>query len=190
MYFTILVTRMKSLFAKIQNNFLRVNLGALVVGTMILFFPALYGDSYHGLHETLETVTSKESISLMVLAALIILKPLAASLTLGAGGDGGVFAPSIVAGAFLGLLFALFCNSYLGTELIPLNFALVGAAATLSSAIFAPFTALILVCNLVPNGYDLFIPILIGCFTSKLFSQKVLPYNAYTYDFYKLSKAG
>lgn len=188
-YFTFLVTRMKRLFAQIHNNFIRVNLGALVAGLLILCFPVLYGDSYHGLNNILQTAISKEHISLLLLASLILLKPLAASLTLGAGGDGGVFAPSIVAGAFLGLLLAIFCNTYFHTSLVPLNFALVGAAATLSSAIFAPFTALILACNLVPNGYSLFIPIVIGCFTAKLFSQRLLPYNAYTYDFYKLSKS-
>ncbi|MGE9314772.1 chloride channel protein [Niabella sp. CJ426] len=188
-YFTFLVTRIKHLFAQIHNNFLRVNIGALIVGLSIVCFPALYGDSYHGLNHILETAIGKERVSLLLLASLILLKPLAASLTLGAGGDGGVFAPSIVAGALLGLLLAIFCNTYFHTDLIPLNFALVGAAATLSSAIFAPFTALILTCNLVPNGYSLFIPITIGCFTAKLFSQRLLPYNAYTYDFYKLSKS-
>ncbi len=188
-YFTFLVTRIKHLFAQIHNNFLRVNIGALIVGISILCFPALYGDSYHGLNHILETAIGQEHVSLLLLASLILLKPLAASLTLGAGGDGGVFAPSIAAGAFLGLLLAIFCNTYFKTDLIPLNFALVGAAATLSSAIFAPFTALILACNLVPNGYSLFIPITIGCFTAKLFSQRLLPYNAYTYDFYKLSKS-
>lgn len=186
-YFTLLVTRIKNLFGQIRNNFIRVNAGALVVGTMIAFFPSLYGDSYHGLDKILETVISNKQFSLLVLVTLVVLKPLAASLTLGAGGDGGVFAPSIVSGAFLGLFVALFCNTYLNTSLVPLNFALVGAAATLSAAIFAPFTALILACNLMPNGYHLFIPILTGCFTARLFSKLLLPYNVYTYDFYKLS---
>lgn len=120
----------------------------------------------------------------MGLGLLILLKPLAASLTLGAGGDGGVFAPSIVVGAFLGLLFAQVCNAHLSFQVIPLNFALVGAAATLSASIYAPLTALILVCNLVPNGYQLFIPLLLGSFTAKYSAQLILPYNVYTYDFY------
>lgn len=111
-YFTLLVTRMKPLFARISNNFIRVNIGAVAIGLMILYFPALYGDSYHGLKEILQTSISSLNTPLLLLLALLLLKPLAASLTLGAGGDGGVFAPSIVAGAFLGLLFALFFNKY------------------------------------------------------------------------------
>ncbi|MBB1138152.1 chloride channel protein [Myroides sp. WP-1] len=180
-YFTLLTTRMKKIFGNINNNFLRVNLGAISVGLFIFIFPALYGDSYHGLKEILY---HPQAITFYTLAILILLKPLAASLTLGAGGDGGVFAPSIVAGAFLGLLFAQICNAQFDLQLIPLNFALVGAAATLSASIYAPLTALILVCNLVPNGYQLFIPLLVGSFTANYFSKQILPYNVYTYDFY------
>src|SRR5690606_31967887 len=113
-----------------------------------------------------------------------LLKPLAASLTLGAGGDGGVFAPSIVAGAFLGFLFAQLCNAQFGMQLVPLNFALVGAAATLSASIYAPLTALMLVCNIVANGYDLFFPVVIGSFASSYLARWMLTYNVYTYGFY------
>lgn len=187
-YFTFLVTRMKPLFAKIANNFLRVNLGALAIGLMILYFPSLYGDSYHGLKEILHTSISNQTTPLLLLLALLLLKPLAASLTLGAGGDGGVFAPSIVAGAFLGLLFALFFNAYFDTNLVPLNFAMVGAAATLSAALFAPLTAVVLICGLLPNGEALFLPILMSCFIAQFFAKKILPYNVYTYDFYLSAK--
>lgn len=180
-YFTWLVTRLKKFFGNINNNFVRVNLGAVTVGIFIFLFPALYGDSYHGLKDLLN---DSGTFTWLSLAILILLKPLAASLTLGAGGDGGVFAPSIVAGAFLGFLFAQLCNAQFGMQLVPLNFALVGAAATLSASIYAPLTALILVCNIVPNGYELFFPLLIGSFASKYLARWILPYNVYTYGFY------
>lgn len=180
-YFTFLVTRLKKLFGNINNNFIRVNLGAISVGCIIFFLPSLYGESYMGLKSVLNNLDGITWISLII---LIFLKPIAASLTLGAGGDGGVFAPSIVAGAFLGLLFAKIGNSYFDLNLIPLNFALVGAAATLSASIYAPLTALILVCNLTPNGYQLFIPLLLASFVARYFAQLLLPYNVYTYDFY------
>ncbi len=176
---------MKRLFGNINNNFIRVNTGAIAVGVGLCVFPALYGDSYHGMQGAM-TATG---ISLGTLAILALLKPLAASLTLGAGGDGGVFAPSIVAGAFLGLLVAKAGNIYLDLNLIPLNFALVGAAATLSASIYAPFTALILVCGLAPGGFQLFVPVLVGCIIARYFAQKVLPYNVYTYDFYLNTQA-
>lgn len=182
-YFTILVIRIKDFFAKIPNNFLRVNLGALLVGSAIVCLPFLYGDSYHGLTELIHQVLAKEPVSLLILGLLILLKPLVAALTLGAGGDGGVFAPSIVVGAVLGLFFSLLCNQVFHTELVPLNFALAGVAATLSSAISAPFTAIILVCSLVPNGYALFLPVLISSFLAQHIAKFILPYNVYTYGF-------
>jgi len=180
-YFTLAVIKIKDFFSNISNNFLRVNAGALTVGTMIFFFPFLYGDSYHALSEILKTPNAHQ-YSFLFLFLLVLLKPLASSFTLGSGGDGGVFAPSIVSGAFLGFLFAFFCNTIFGTELIYLNFALVGAAATLSASIYAPFTALFLVCNMVPNGFQLFVPILLGCLISKKLANMILPYNVYTYN--------
>ena len=187
-YFTLLVTRIKGLFGNISNNFVRVNLGALIVGLLIYYFPSLYGDSYDALREVLHESTTTPTVSILFLLIITVLKPLAASLTLGAGGDGGVFAPSIVSGAFLGLLIAFIGNNYFGANLIPLNFALVGAAATLSASLFAPFTSLVLICNLLPNGYLLFVPVLLGSVISYLFSKKLLPYNVYSYDFYVTTK--
>ena len=178
-YFTILVLRIKSFFSGINNNFIRVNLGALAVGTMICFFPFIYGDSYHALEEMIQ---GYKNYSILFLLFIALLKPLASSLTLGAGGDGGVFAPSIVAGAFLGVAFALMCNIYLGTSLLLLNFALIGAATTLSASIYAPFTSLFLICNLVPNGYILFFPLLICCVVAHYFAKMIFPYNVYTYS--------
>ncbi|WP_156306808.1 chloride channel protein [Sphingobacterium endophyticum] len=179
--FTLLVIHTKSFFGNINNNFIRVNLGAISVGLLIYYFPVLFGDSYHGLNEIL----SSESNSIWYLLLLIFLKPLASSLTLGAGGDGGVFAPSIIAGAFMGLTMAIFCKTVLHMDINPINFALIGAGSALSAAIYAPLTSIILICNIAPNGYILIIPLLVCCFISKFFANKLLPYNVYTYDMYK-----
>lgn len=188
-YFTFLVTRMKKLFGNISNNFIRVNLGAIAVGTLIYFFPSLYGDSYHGLNEIISQSMISNAVPVLLIVSLAILKPLAAALTLGAGGDGGVFAPSIVAGAFLGLIVAFVGNHYFGTHLVPLNFAMIGAAVTLSAALFAPFTSVVLICSLLPGGYILFFPVLICCVISNQFAKRLLPYNAYTYDSFVQSKS-
>lgn len=183
-YFTLLVTSMKKFFGGISNNFIRVNLGAIAVGLLIFFYPALYGDSYHGLRSMLENPLDGSSATLILILTLALLKPLAAALTLGAGGDGGVFAPSIVAGAFLGLSFALIGNNYFGMQLIPVNFALIGAAATLSAALYAPFTSSVLICSLLPGGFMLYLPVLICCFIATFIAKRILPYNVYTYDRY------
>ncbi|MCO5247324.1 MAG: chloride channel protein [Chitinophagales bacterium] len=178
-YFTFLVTRLKRFFSGINNNFIRVNLGAIAVGTLISFFPFIYGDSYYSLWKL---VHHTNTFSVLFLFSIAMLKPLASSLTLGAGGDGGVFAPSIVAGAFLGVCFALICNTYFDSSLIILNFALIGAATTLTASIYAPFTSLFLICNLVFDGYHLFLPLLICCLIAHYFAKLIFPYNVYTYS--------
>ncbi|HAK29253.1 MAG TPA: chloride channel protein [Sphingobacterium sp.] len=183
LYFTKTVIYAKSYFAGIKSNFIRVNLGAITVGTFIFFLPVLYGDSYHGLGEVLKS-SLHDSVNLLYflpLILLVLLKPFVASLTLGAGGDGGVFAPSIVTGALLGVLFAQLCNHYLGTQLVVINFALFGAAAILSAAIHAPFTAIFIIASLVPSGYLLLAPLLISSFIAKTLAKKLYPYNVYTY---------
>lgn len=183
LYFTKTVIYAKSYFAGIKSNFIRVNLGAITVGTFIFFLPVLYGDSYHGLGEILKS-SLHDSVNLLYflpLILLVLLKPFVASLTLGAGGDGGVFAPSIVTGALLGVLFAQLCNHYLGTQLVVINFALFGAAAMLSAAIHAPFTAIFIIASLVPSGYLLLAPLLISSFIAKTLAKKLYPYNVYTY---------
>jgi chloride channel protein, CIC family len=182
-YFTKIVIYMKDKFGKINNNFIKVNAGAILVGLFILGFPQLYGDSYHAIPGLLNHINHQSfTISFaLLLLSLVILKPLVASLTLGAGGDGGVFAPSIVSGAVLGMLFAIMVNNIFHTHFIVLNFALVGAAAALSAAIHAPLTSVFLTCSLVTGGYILFVPVLIACFIAKYSAQLICSYTVYTY---------
>jgi CIC family chloride channel protein len=182
-YFTKSVIFIKARFARIENNFLRVNIGAILVGLSIFFLPQLYGDSYHGITALLQRAQLQETPLFFagILLVIACIKPLAAALTLGAGGDGGVFAPSIVAGAVLGMLVAFTCNHLFNAHLIVLNFALVGAAAMLSSAIHAPFTALFLTCSIVTGGYIIFVPILIGSFIAKFIAKYLYKYTVYTY---------
>lgn len=182
-YFTKSVIYIKSFFGKINNNFVRVNAGAVLVGLAIFYFPQLYGDSYSSIPELLKHIETEafSSSLILFLAGLILLKPLVASLTLGAGGDGGVFAPSIVAGAFLGMLTAILLNHFFDTHLIVANFALVGAAGVLSAAIHGPSTALFLICGLVPGGFIIFIPVLLGSFIAKYAAQALCSYTVYSY---------
>lgn len=183
-YFTQIVIYCKKWFSHIESNFLRVNLGALTVGVLILVFPGLYGDSYHGLADMLISFSGSDAVKAVpyTLAFLVLIKPLAASLTLGAGGDGGVFAPSIVAGAFLGILFAYISNTYFDTSFLIINFALIGAAATLAAAIHGPFTAVFLLCSAAPNGYQLIFPLAVGAFSAYILAKKICTYNVYSYQ--------
>ncbi|AVR44410.1 chloride channel protein [Christiangramia fulva] len=181
-YFTKIVLFIKQKFGS-QDKLVRANLMALAVGATLYFLPELYGDSYHAIPNLLEKLASEPFSAgiAALLLALVILKPLVASVTLAAGGDGGVFAPSIVAGSFLGMLVAVTSNYYLGTDLIVLNFALLGGAAMLSAAIHAPLTALFLTCSIVNGGFILFVPILLATFIAKYLAKWMCSYTVYSF---------
>lgn len=178
-YLTRCVLWFKTRFAHISGDE-KMLAGALLLSGALVFFPQLYGDGYHAIHKGLTGTDNVLTPSLaLTFLALLILKPIVTSATLASGGDGGVFAPSLFTGAFLGLLTALFLNTFAGADVIPLNFMIVGMAAVLSASIHAPFTALFLVCGLTGN-YVLFFPILAACLISKFTAKMIYPYTVYS----------
>ena len=87
-------------------------------------------------------------------------KSVAAGLTLGSGGNGGNFGPSLFMGAYLGFSFARFFNQ-IGVAHIPeTNFALVGMAGVLSGIFYSPLSAIFLIAE-ITGGYELMIPLMI-----------------------------
>ncbi|WP_326936310.1 chloride channel protein [Flavobacterium sp. PL11] len=182
-YLTRCVLFFKSYFLKINEPYYKIILGSILLSTSFFIFPQLYGEGYHAIKTML--FESNDTILTVSLAltffGLTLVKPIATSATLAAGGDGGVFAPSLFIGAFLGLLLALLLNRYTNADVIPINFMIIGMAAVLSASIHAPFTALFLVCGLT-NDYTLFFPILIVCLISKYTAKMIYPFTVYTYS--------
>ena len=172
----------KSQFLKIEKNQNKVLLGTLIIGTAILLFPILYGDSYHGVKEILSHPNKIFSLQFFLsIFGILLLKPVITAITLASGGDGGVFAPSLVIGAFLGFFVATFLNTFFNANVLPINFIIIGMAALLSASIHAPFTALFLVCSIV-NDYTLFVPILLVCLISKYTAKYIYPFTVYSYS--------
>lgn len=181
-YLTKMVLFFKAQFAKIEKQYLKIILGGLILSFSIMLFPELYGDGYHALKVILtEQTTTLNTTFVLSMIGLLILKPIVTSVTLASGGDGGVFAPSIFTGAFLGLILVTFLNSYFNTNLIPINFIIIGIAAVLSASIHAPLTALFLTCALI-NDYTLFFPILVVSLLSKYTAKFIFPYTVYSYQ--------
>ncbi len=180
-YLTKTVLFFKSLLARIEIDFYRILAGAALLGVALLFLPQLYGDGYHAIKGLLQFPQVFSLPFLIVMIAILLLKPVVTSATLAAGGDGGIFAPSLFLGAFLGLFTALLLNTYLGAQVIVVNFMVLGMAAMLSASIHAPFTALFLVCGIV-DDYTLFFPILLICLVSKYTAKTLCPYTVYTFQ--------
>lgn len=178
-YLTKMVLYFKSFFGQ-KSHLYKILLGGTILSVCLILFPQLYGDGYHAVEELFSNGNSILT-PILTLIGVIILKPIITSATLAAGGDGGVFAPSLFIGAFLGLLLATILNTFFGANVIPINFMIIGMAAVLSASIHAPFTALFLVCGMI-NNYTLFIPILMVCFVAKYTSKMIFPFTVYTYS--------
>ena len=148
-----------------------------------MLLPQLYGEGYHAIKENIllsNNLTLTVSLAITFIG-IIIFKPIITSATLAAGGDGGVFAPSIFIGGFIGLLLAICLNTFFHANVIPLNFMILGMGAMLSASIHAPFTALFLVCG-ITNDYTLFFPILMVCLVAKYTAKWIYPFTVYSYS--------
>lgn len=182
-YLTRCVLFFKSRFSKIEVHYYKIILGSLILSSSFFLFPQLYGEGY----ATIKLIFSQSNDVPLTLSlalsfiGIILLKPVVTSATLASGGDGGVFAPSLFIGAFLGLLLGSTLNTFFGSNVILVNFMVIGMAAVLSGSIHAPFTAIFLVCGLT-NDYTLFFPILVVCLLAKFTAQLAFPFTVYTYS--------
>lgn len=174
-YFLRTTDRVESWFARRRNAWLRALIGGVALGILIYFFPPLYGEGYNSLSALLggnfeainwalpmlDNRMDKEILLLAVLLALILLKAVATATTIGSGGVGGTFGPSLVVGGMSGFFVATFCN-YLGLpEQSTANFALVGMAAVMAGVMHAPLMATFLIAE-ITGGYALMAPLLIS----------------------------
>jgi CIC family chloride channel protein len=181
-YLTKCVIFFKREFSKIKISYYKIIIGSIILSASLFLFPQLYGEGYNSIKEIfLQSDTIKLSYTIVfTFIGILILKPIVTSITLASGGDGGVFAPSLFIGAFLGLLLATVLNTFFYANVIPINFMIIGMAAVLSASIHAPFTAIFLICGLT-NDYTLFFPILVVCLISKYTAKIIFPYTVYTF---------
>jgi CIC family chloride channel protein len=172
LYFTKAYLFISRLFEHVKSAYLKLFIGGVSLGVLIFFFPSLYGEGYEEINDSLRGQYSylyentmfeiwQDNIYFIIALFLVVLllKVVATSLTFGAGGVGGVFAPSLFSGAIAGLLFTTVFSQF-GVELPASNFALVGMAGMIAAVIHAPLTAIFLIAE-ITKGYELFVPLMI-----------------------------
>jgi len=152
---------------------------AIVAGVLVaglgLIHPELLGDGRHGI----ELVLSARLAGLTALG-LGLAKILSSSLTAGGGGVGGVFTPSLLVGASFGLFFGLTAQrTFPGLSITPEAYALVGMAAVVAGATFAPLTAIIMIFELT-DDYGLILPLMFVCVISYIVARRLGPESIYT----------
>ncbi len=172
-YFTRVYMFVNKIFDNIKSWYKRVILGGIVLGVLIFLFPSLYGEGYDAINSTLHGDFSylynnsiyysfKDNMYVIfgLFIALILVKVIATSATFGAGGVGGIFAPTLFLGSNLGLFFAVILNYYSIASLSLSNFALAGMAGLIAGVLQAPLTGIFLIAE-ITNGYGMFMPLMI-----------------------------
>jgi len=115
-----------------------------------------------------------------LLIGLVTFKVIAMSLTFGAGGIGGVFAPTLFTGSISGYVLGMVVNysNLFNHQLSLTNFAMVGMAGLMAGVLQAPLTAIFLIAE-ITGGYELFVPLMIVASISFLITKKYIPHNIY-----------
>ena len=195
-YFSKVYFNIGAFFKKIKNPYYKLLIGGSLLGVIVYFIPPLFGEGFTTINSILkgnvQTVISNNVfnfttenvwIIISLLIGLILFKIIASSLTFGAGGVGGVFAPTLFTGSVTGYVFALIVNSsnLFSHHLSHTNFAMVGMAGLMAGVLHAPLTAIFLIAE-ITGGYELFIPLMIVSLISFIITKKYIPHNIYAHD--------
>jgi len=198
-YFSKVYFAISDFFKKFDNPYKRLLIGGLLLGAIVYFIPPLFGEGYETINNVLrgnvadivqssrfQTLTDNSYLIIIFLIGLILFKVVATSLTFGAGGIGGVFAPTLFTGSVTGYVFASIVNysNLFSHQLSLTNFAMVGMAGLMAGILQAPLTAIFLIAE-ITGGYELFVPLMIVASISFLFSKKYIPHNIYAAELAK-----
>lgn len=175
-----------------MNGYLKAASGGLMLLAIYFVFPPLFGEGYNSVklvaNASFDTFSDNttlfsrlgENWGIIAFTALIVFfKPIAAGITIGAGGNGGNFAPSLFAGSYLGFFFSKLLNSTPWIQIPVGNFSLVGMAGMLSGVMYCPLTAIFLIAE-ITNGYELFIPLMLVSSISFFIVKSYEPYSMET----------
>jgi CIC family chloride channel protein len=156
-------------------EYLKPILGGFIIGGIAIAFPEIMGVGY----ESIDNALHGKTIWYVALG-LVFLKILATSITLGSGGSGGIFAPSLFLGAMLGCSFGWLVHSlFPDIAATPGAYALVAMGGLVAGTTHAPITAIIIVFELT-NDYRIILPLMITCIISTIISTKMSRESIYT----------
>ena len=187
LYYVNFFDKVESKFQEIKSDFTKWIIGGIALAFLFALFPSLFGEGYESIKALSEFRTSdlfKDSllsnvinnkwILLVFITMTLLLKTVAAAITLGSGGNGGNFAPSLFVGAYLGFAFSFFLTLIGFTDIPVSNFTIVAMAGILSGVFHAPLTAIFLIAE-ITGGYELIIPLMIVSSISYIIVKRFHP---------------
>jgi chloride channel protein, CIC family len=190
-YFTLGLRVVEGRMEAVRSVWLRLLIGGVVLALLIFLFPSLYGEGYDSLTSLLSGhpeeifanspwfgITGHPWIFLGAILAVILVKVVATAVTTGAGGVGGVFAPSLFLGGLSGFFLARLLNTLDIAHVSETHFTLVGMAGVMSGIMRSPLTAMFLIAE-ITGGYLLIIPLMLTVAISYITAQLVEPHSVY-----------
>lgn len=156
-------------------EWLRPTVGGLALGAVLLALPQMYGVGYPVLQKATEG-----GYAVGFLLLLLVGKMLATSLTIGIGGSGGVFAPSLFIGAMLGSAYGIGVHHLLPASAGAVGaYALVGMGAVFAGAARAPITAVVILFELT-GEYSIILPLMLAIVLATATSHLLTRDTVYT----------
>jgi CIC family chloride channel protein len=198
-YFNRMSVQVESFIVGFKNPLKKLLVGGLALGLMIYLFPPLYGEGYATLQDLLNgepgrmfynsalfSMQHNHWLLLLFVAALFLLKVIAAAFTNGSGGVGGIFAPTMFVGGVGGFFISRAINGLGLVNLPESNFTLVGMAGMMAGVMHAPLMAMFLIAE-ITGGYGLLIPLMI---TSTIAYVTVHGFESHSIYAKRLAKKG
>lgn len=174
--FIVVLYKAEDLFDAIKiPEWIKPAIGGILLGLLLLKWPQVFGVGYGAINESL-----LNEMSGLLLFTLIFAKLGATSITLGTGGSGGIFAPSLFMGAMAGGFFGWVVNIlFPGITASPAAYALVGMGALVAGTTHAPITAILIIFEMTGN-YKIILPMMITCILSTLVAISLKNGSIYT----------
>jgi CIC family chloride channel protein len=159
---------------------IRAAIGGSMVGLIGYFLPDVLGEGYHAIRSAID---GSFPAGLLLVTVLALVKILATSLTLGWGGSGGIFAPCLVIGAFVGLSYHRLIATVWPSALWVNEgcFALLGMAGLISGILQAPLTGIFLIIE-ITGGYEVILPLIVVSAIATTLCHTIEPASFYLKD--------
>ena len=192
-YFTRLTYLVEGFIERVKKRVPRAIFGGFFLGVIIFVFPPIYGEGYAAIKALLNGMEGdvlnnsmffrhfdNKAFIIIFLFGVLLIKPVASALTIGSGGSGGIFAPSLFLGGITGFVFASSINLFGSTEIINTShFTLVGMCGIMSGVLHAPLTGIFLIAE-ITSGYTLFVPLMLVSAISYSTTSYFEKYSIYT----------
>ncbi|MGD8847035.1 MAG: chloride channel protein [Desulfobacteraceae bacterium] len=161
-------------------DWLRPAVGGIAVGVIGIYLPLVLGEGYVSIQNMIQ---SSFSPGLTIVVVAVIAKMAATAFTLGWGGSGGIFAPSLMVGSLIGLVYYRMLAWVVPAGAIASEgcFALLGMAGLVSGILQAPLTAIFLVVE-ITGSYEVILPLIIVSALTSTFCHYIEPGSFYLRD--------